>query len=535
MSIDLSLSSTTSEFVASIRMGKIGSAPQEGQEGAGGDGPPFEALLSAMSSEGPIQANATPSPRLQVGLTPPQGDDKANPPAKIDMTESDLTLSPNPGGPVNVPVQMPACAINWSEFCTPPLAQNAGVRTKGATTEARMAGTAPAADEGISAGYSGDCRPLGGTQPSMEQAIAAVTGDKVTPVETTKKRRDNDEDLATNKASDAPPPSIPDQTLIETTGFNLQPTIANSAQKKNPSQDCGEPRSVDSLSAEIVPTRNLLVRKFETNDQKPPVKLSIRPDVNREDAPKWEKATIVSTGERTPIAPIPVPTNVASAKEQSGPDNVSATDSTHAVTNMTIHSFETHFPIALSDMVAVAMPAASNSGPGDNEQRNVSIHIAPASAISETRQQVSAPTKILTIELEPASLGAVTVKMRITRSNVDLQISVESQDALRTLGDSGDKLVEAMKSAGCSVSSYTIQATATPATADAAQYSPTWGNQNFASSDPGVGANGNIGREGAEHDGRGNHQQHDPNSSGERRQDDNGSSRDVDRNYGLFL
>ncbi len=79
-----------------------------------------------------------------------------------------------------------------------------------------------------------------------------------------------------------------------------------------------------------------------------------------------------------------------------------------------------------------------------------------AVAVADPQRQSVAP-KMLTIELEPASLGAVTVKMRLAHSGIDMRISVESTEALRRLDSTRDQLVEAMQASGCVVDSCTIQ------------------------------------------------------------------------------
>ena len=49
---------------------------------------------------------------------------------------------------------------------------------------------------------------------------------------------------------------------------------------------------------------------------------------------------------------------------------------------------------------------------------------ASAAPLAEPQRQSIAP-KILTIELEPASLGAVVVKMKLAHSGIDMRISVD--------------------------------------------------------------------------------------------------------------
>ena len=93
-----------------------------------------------------------------------------------------------------------------------------------------------------------------------------------------------------------------------------------------------------------------------------------------------------------------------------------------------------------------------------------SVSLAAASTVVGERAGVvvdpprqSVAPKMLTIELEPASLGVVTVKMKLAHSGIDMRISVESTEALRRLDSTRDQLVEAMQASGCVVDSCTIQ------------------------------------------------------------------------------
>ncbi|MBI1867132.1 MAG: hypothetical protein HYS06_02340, partial [Methylocystis sp.] len=63
------------------------------------------------------------------------------------------------------------------------------------------------------------------------------------------------------------------------------------------------------------------------------------------------------------------------------------------IQNVTISSLAPHFPAVLSNMLVDRALV-----PTDNEQRNVSAHMAPASQLAETGQQIGAPIEILTPE-----------------------------------------------------------------------------------------------------------------------------------------
>jgi hypothetical protein len=87
---------------------------------------------------------------------------------------------------------------------------------------------------------------------------------------------------------------------------------------------------------------------------------------------------------------------------------------------------------------------------------------------------------MLTFELEPASLGLVTVKMRLARSNVDIEIGVQSEKTMSLLNDLRDKLTQAVTSSGCKVESLDIRVSPTPASTDIRENPSEGGSQNAA-------------------------------------------------------
>lgn len=174
------------------------------------------------------------------------------------------------------------------------------------------------------------------------------------------------------------------------------------------------------------------------------------------------------------------------------------------ISDVKIQSLETHLPVALSSIVVAQ--ARSSFGIDETERPNVSVAIAPSSvAIDMQPGGAAAPTKLLTIELEPDSLGAVTVKMKMSRSGIDMQIRVDSAEALRALDASRDKLVDAMQSSGCTVDSCTIQVASSvipTAASDGSQTMANGNGQGSASSEWAADRQENIGREGMNDDGR---------------------------------
>ncbi|MBG0808598.1 flagellar hook-length control protein FliK [Methylosinus sp. H3A] len=142
--------------------------------------------------------------------------------------------------------------------------------------------------------------------------------------------------------------------------------------------------------------------------------------------------------------------------------------------------------IATASMTRAAPSAAAITAPGVEAQRQ---SVAP---------------KILTIELEPATLGAVVVKMKLAHSGIDMHISVASTEALRRLDSTRDQLVEAMQSSGCSVDSCTIQIAQNAADGGNAQATPDSGAGFAQSGGAGAGRDEqSVGRQGAGYGGQG--------------------------------
>lgn len=154
----------------------------------------------------------------------------------------------------------------------------------------------------------------------------------------------------------------------------------------------------------------------------------------------------------------------------------------------------TQLPSALAELLAPQARSLTASA-----SHAVSQRAAPATDM----QRRSVAPKILTFALEPASLGAVTVTMKLARSGLDMRISVESTEALRRLDSTRDRLVEAMQSSGCVVDSCTIQIARSAEGANA-QAGPDSGAAYAQSDGAGAGSEEQgVGRQGAGYDGRG--------------------------------
>lgn len=144
------------------------------------------------------------------------------------------------------------------------------------------------------------------------------------------------------------------------------------------------------------------------------------------------------------------PTSTASVDEAPGQTvklSVGAADTRGAqAVKVVVRQQETHFePVPqftqlqkIVDRVATDLP--STAAPSDNGMLNVESQDTPLLA--------GKPVKILTVQLDPPSLGTVTVKVRLTGDAVDVQVSAERYETTQMLRHERDALTERMHSAG---------------------------------------------------------------------------------------
>lgn len=207
---------------------------------------------------------------------------------------------------------------------------------------------------------------------------------------------------------------------------------------------------------------------------------------------------------------VQAPTSASPAQPDTS--NVSAPE---PIGTLAIFAPSTQLPTAFVELLipqARSLLASASSAPA--------TAAASAAPIVEAQRHVGAP-KILTIELEPASLGAVTVKMKLAHSGIDMRISVESTEALHRLDATRDRLVEAMQSSGCTVDSCTIQIGQNVAGGGAAQAASDSGAAFAQSSGTGAGRDEqSVDRQGVGHGGQG----------GDRRQSASGEANDSTPN-----
>jgi hypothetical protein len=84
---------------------------------------------------------------------------------------------------------------------------------------------------------------------------------------------------------------------------------------------------------------------------------------------------------------------------------------------------------------------------------------APPPSVSSTPSAAAQPAvRALDIRLEPADLGAVSVKMRLFGTRLDLHIEVEHKDTLPLLDGDGDALANSLQASGYTIDRLTIRA-----------------------------------------------------------------------------
>jgi flagellar hook-length control protein FliK len=72
------------------------------------------------------------------------------------------------------------------------------------------------------------------------------------------------------------------------------------------------------------------------------------------------------------------------------------------------------------------------------------------------------PSKVLTFQLEPEELGAVTVRMQLTKTRVSVKIDVSNVTAQTALADSRDQLAQALSASGHAVEEIAIRVSPAP-------------------------------------------------------------------------
>jgi flagellar hook-length control protein FliK len=104
------------------------------------------------------------------------------------------------------------------------------------------------------------------------------------------------------------------------------------------------------------------------------------------------------------------------------------------------------------------------------------------------------PSKVLTFQLEPEELGAVTVRMQLTKTRVSVKIDVSNVTAQTALADSRDQLAQALSASGHAVEEIAIRVSPAPVPSDSHNES---GQNGFLASGGQSGEGGSLGEGGS--------------------------------------
>lgn len=514
MSVALPLSTIVPEQLAGLRADQAAGAVQGGQEGFDKNASEFTTLLSELNGEGIGLADRLPAPISGAEPQYPR-DDGGERWAKAEAPSTEASASPDvsetPHAAVNAPVVDPSLSMLLMGFPNRPAAPASDAEPQESNAERTPSGRSTSAsalsqyDKGGEAPSGVDpARPM-----SLDQALAAAARPATKAT-----------DLAVEaRSSVRTPSSVVEESAPPPTAVASPPSTATAAESAAYS-------SVESVLAATARPKSEEVAGDVKNAR------STTAPTSREEAPSRTTSSgargVHHSSPESSLSPNPAPAVGAKAESESS----AGEGAPETIRDVKIQSLETHLPVALSNILVAQV--RSGFDVADAERPNVNIEIAPASIALGAQRQSAGPTKLLTIELEPASLGAITVKMKMSHSNIDMQIRVESMEALRALDATRDKLVDAMQSSGCTVDSCTIQVGATPAP-DGSQSLAGGGGQSAASSGSDAGRQEHIGREGTNHGGQSGDPREHSGSGKENVSRDIAPRRSADRSGGVYL
>ncbi|MBL1258668.1 flagellar hook-length control protein FliK [Methylocystis sp. Sn-Cys] len=181
------------------------------------------------------------------------------------------------------------------------------------------------------------------------------------------------------------------------------------------------------------------------------------------------KLTIVSLATHLPVTQTPVlameGASVGNADSMDAPPfagtDKSKEESVSAAANDAF-GLQLESPNAAATPLSVGSPASE----GSSVSRSVSQATAPASIKAISDHAKDSPTKVLTFQLEPEDLGAVTVRMQLTKTRVSLKIDVNSAAVQNLLTQSRDQLSQALSVSGHSVDDIAIRVSPAPVPSD---------------------------------------------------------------------
>jgi flagellar hook-length control protein FliK len=143
-----------------------------------------------------------------------------------------------------------------------------------------------------------------------------------------------------------------------------------------------------------------------------------------------------------------------------------------AVAAVSVVTQETHAApvMALSPVQQIAESIINAAGGAEPTQ----IPSRAAPLVPPAQRSLPA-LQVLNIRLDPPDLGAISIKMRLTGTKLDLHIEVGQKDTVPLLGKDGDSLSSQLQSSGYTVDNLTIKAAETNGIPAQHQHDPAQG------------------------------------------------------------
>jgi flagellar hook-length control protein FliK len=136
-------------------------------------------------------------------------------------------------------------------------------------------------------------------------------------------------------------------------------------------------------------------------------------------------------------------------------------------------------------LVAIAQLAdviASAAGELDSQVDSAAAPVETAKAASLAR---TGPVKELDVQLNPASLGALSIQMRLSNGNLNVTIKADNAGTLKLIENERGSISDKLKSMEFSVESLTVKASDAVASSSASADAPNSGSSNYGETQQG--------------------------------------------------
>lgn len=170
---------------------------------------------------------------------------------------------------------------------------------------------------------------------------------------------------------------------------------------------------------------------------------------------------VLAAGGDTPqkpgiAAPTPAKPSAAGGSNATMQAAASAEHPVRAATKVAVLQQETHFqpvtpqalPQTIADFVGTEINGLTDQAAGARPVDGAASPLDP---------QTGGPTRVLTLRLDPPSLGTVTVKLRLTGGAVEVELTAARAETVQMLQQQRDALTDLMRSAGYSADVALVQ------------------------------------------------------------------------------